>query len=333
MLSYRKFMKIYFLFFPLYVCVITNRLFVEQETNSQLGLSNQLCYFRNLIHHMISSKVSPANFYIFGAYSGHIGVYKKNCSIKNFLNLKNGCKAKFKSKISCEYILGYLKKVNFISKEFSISETLNFTTFNIDITDIRNISGNISMKNVFENTEPIKFYPRVYKNRISQHFFDFFEIKNEIVEISSRLRYKYFKNDSYNAMHLRLKDFKKFCHEKQGCYYNIDEYLLAAKIYNHKTGKQIFMLSNEDLPVKNFYKFLTYLDMHNIQKSHPKLFDYCFTENLHYIKLFAEIVIACQSEVFFYNPYSSFSGLIMYICKSGGYSTKFKNINIVLKKN
>ena len=42
------------------------------------------------------------------------------------------------------------------------------------------------------------------------------------------------------------------------------------------------------------------------------------------------MIIACYSDTFFYNPFSSLSNMIQYYCKTNGFRTKFLNINNVM---
>ena len=263
LLNQNHFIKIWFFFvFKLIAC--NNTVFVEIVPKTTLGFSNQVIFFKFLMHHMLSSKISSKRFFILGPFSGHIGMFRNNCNLQNFFQLKHLCNRNVRVKTrwddevvlkysvnqsSCNKILNFLKGVNFIGKNLSlsVSKYTSFIKFKQEYNESfskarKSIHRYINEENIFNiiKFQPesiLKFYPNIWDKHIDYNFFDFFYIKNDISLLTSKLIFKLFKNESYDSMHIRLKDFKYYCQNKKGCYYSKNDYILAIKNFQKKNAK------------------------------------------------------------------------------------------------
>jgi hypothetical protein len=323
----------------------SNYFYIEQNTNSRLGFSNQVYNFNDLVHKIASSRIPPENFYIFGPFSGHIGIYKCDCKLTDFFKLQHICK---KTNIFdqnsnldnlCNNILSLLKKINFISKNFNPNPNAKFKFFKQEITNIaqyRSVSYSedkifFTRNSINSNTNLI-FNPYFWKIKSKNNFFDFFDFAFDLKIISQILRKLYFAKKKFHSIHLRLKDFKLFCQGKKDCFFELTQYIKVISNYQKQTNIPIFLLSNEKLPKSKFYRLLTISDLERIIILDPFLFKTCLLENMEYVKIFSEIILACFSEIFYYNPYSSFSNLVINYCRVRGFKTRFISIKNLFNK-
>lgn len=319
--------QIYIFILILYKYVLCGNckyIFYESFQGKGYGFSNQLILFRHQIFKLMEYKIQPQCVYIHGPYSNHIGMLKGNCSIRSFFILrKSNFKNLKQSKFSIEQVRVFLNQINFLKNNFNTTAK-NFIPFLHDTDNFfkpRFINHSI---NIFKNfllnpdyNKTLKFSSNGRdKHAIPFEFFDLFDFHSEIYKLTESMKRTMFDGEPYIAIHLRLKDFEKYCEKNrhENCFFKKEYYYQFIKRLRLKKEPRIFVLTNENLDLKKDFNMLT---INSLKTSLSKLQfkNSCFLKNIEYLKIFIEIIIACQSKTFYFNKHSSFSGLVKLLCR------------------
>ena len=334
-----------FFFFFFFSCIYcgTDIIFSEIPTSHKYGFGNQVIFFKHLLYQLIQSNLSASNFRIIGPYSSHIGPYKNNCTIRAFFELNKKCKVLIPvdEKNQCKKVLSFLRQLQFINHSYSSSKLkhINYVFFHqndltifwkksTEYNDTKN-KPNLFANYVEKNMKQQKIYLETHIDdniTLKTDFFEYFHFNSELETLAKTAKtFLFGKNASFLSIHLRLKDFETAC-KMYGCFEYKEVYLKAIEGFENKTKKQFFILTNENIEETKYFKTVTSKDLINMIKHHNFTCIECFISNIDYVKMFVEIQLVCESEHFFYNSFSTFSHLIMEICKKRKDYPRFSNV-------
>lgn len=340
-------MFIFFNFFIIFSCIFcgTDIIFSEIPTSHKYGFGNQVIFFKHLLYQLIQSNLPASSFLVVGPYSSHIGPFEKNCTICSFFDLNKKCDVKNTviENNNCNKVLSFLRQLQFINHLFSKTRRhvnhvhfyqnglTNFWKKSTELNDTKN-ELNLFENYVKKNMKSKTIYLETHvddKITLRTDFFDYFDFNSEMKDLAKTAKKILFgTNESFFSIHLRLKDFETAC-KIYGCFEYKDVYLKAMEEFNKKNKKKFFVLTNENIEEKEFFKTLTANTLIKIIKDRNYTCTDCFISNIEYVKMFVEIQLVCESEKFFYNSFSTFSHLIMDICKKKRAIPQFFNVKSI----
>lgn len=338
----------YIFFLNIKLFLLKEFFFYEDRNYLGKGFANQITVFRRTIFHLMHSGIDGSRFYIYGPYSGHIGMYSENCSIKSFFTYSdpNKIQKRFTTKGNVsEYMktFKFVKKLNFMNtaaflNQSFFEENTIFIPFTYDNIRTFNRSNQQNPKNYLleflENdniTEKILLPCLAKGSYITKlRFSDFFNFNEYLFEISNLIIHSNLKSKRYLALHARLGDFKRYCLPKKKCFIEKTKYLQVIDYLNQKSKLKVFVISNEYFNTSSNLLNLneSFLEQFLIENKFSRF--KCFMNNMKYTKMFVEMIITCNSSEFYYNEFSSLSRQIILLCQYIGTSPKITSIQKLL---